>query len=405
LSKTEVQNILVVGVDTVSIANSARDAGYKIYAADYFGDVDLRSICNGCEAIVEQKRGKSCGKMGSEFKPETFLKMTKSLIEKYEIDAILLSSGLDDFSNVLYELNDMVPVLGNCPKVIEKARKEPGFFKELGCLGIVHPETSTVENIDGARAAAVQIGYPVIVKPVGGFGGAGIRIARDTGEIEEAFLEVSLIGKNVLVQEFIDGIHASVTFLVANKDVKVLAINEQLLGLRFLFQQEPFGYCGNITPLYFANSIFERCERIAEKIASHFNLKGSNGIDLVISREGTPYVVEVNPRFQATLECVERVVGMNLVQSHIDACLHSRLPIMKRKPSTFCTRLILYTPERIIAPDLTVFPEARDVPFPGVIIERGEPLCSIIAEGKGRIFSFEKAKRSAKSIYNLLHSA
>ena len=405
MSKTEIQNLLVVGIDTVSIANSAKRAGYKIYAADYFCDVDLQRVCSGCKSIIEQKRGKSCGRMKSKFKPEAFLEITKTLLQKYEIDAILLSSGLDDFSDVLYGLNDLVPILGDSPEVIERIRKKPRFFKELKCLGIAHPETTIVKDTDEAKAAADKIGYPVVVKPVRGFGGVGIRTAWNSKEIEEAFFEASLAGKDVLVQKFIDGVHASVSFLVADKDIKVLTLNEQMLGLRFLFQQEPFGYCGNIVPLYFTDLVFEKCKSIAEKIALHFGLTGSNGIDLVISKEGTPYVVEVNPRFQGTLECVERVLGINLVESHINACLHDFLPTIKEKASTFCTRLILHAPECIIAPNLTIFPEVRDVPLPGIIIEKGEPLCSITTEGNSRLSSLRKAKIVAKKIYGMLHPA
>lgn len=405
MSKTEIQNLLVVGIDTVSIAKSAKKAGYEIYAVDYFGDVDLRRVCSECISIIEQRCGKSCGKMKSKFKPKAFLKMTKSLLQKCEMDAILLSSGLDDHFGVLYELDDLSPILGNSPKVIEKVREKPGFFKELKRLGIAYPETMIVNDIEKAKAAAVKIGYPVVVKPIRGFGGVGIRIARSSQELGRVFFEVSLVSKNVLVQKFIDGIHASASFLVADKSVKVLTINEQLLGLRFLFQQEPLGYCGNIVPLYFASSIFEKCNHIAEKIALHFGLDGSNGIDLVISKEGIPYVVEVNPRFQGTLECIEKVLEINLVKSHINACLHGSLPTIREKTSSYCTRLILYAPKRIRAPNLTVFREVRDVPLPGTIIEEGEPLCSIITEGMNRDFSFQKAKKLAESIYDMLHTA
>ena len=389
----------------VSVAKSAKEAGYRIYAADYFGDIDLRHICSGCQAIIKQKRGKSCGKIESEFRPEAFLEMTKSLLERHQIDAILLSSGLDDFSDALRGLNDLVPILGNSPEVIEKVRKKPGFFEELKSLRLAHPETIIVKDVDEAKAAAAEIRYPVVIKPVTGFGGVGIRTAHDSKEIERAFSEASLVSKDLLVQEFINGTHASVSFLATDKNVKILTINEQMLGIHYLSQQEPFGYCGNIVPLHFANSILESCKRVTGKISSHFGLKGSNGIDLVISEDGTPYVMEVNPRFQGTLECVERVLGMNLVKSHIDACLHDPLPTIRERISTFCTRLILYAPERIVAPDLTVFPEVRDVPLPRAIIEKREPLCSIITAGKNRELSFQKGKKLAQSIYGMAHPA
>lgn len=404
MPEPSIQNLLVVGIDTVSIANSAKKAGYKIYAADYFGDMDLRCVCSGFKAIIKQKRGKSCGRMESKFKPEAFLKIANSISEKYKIDAILLSSGLDDDFNILYELNDLAPILGNSPRVIERVRKKPRFFKELKRLGIAHPETAIVKDIDEAKSSAARIGYPVVVKPVRGFGGDSIRTARNFKELERAF-KISFVSEEILVQKFINGLHASISLLATTKDVKTLTINEQLLGLHFLFQQEPFGYCGNIVPLYVADSIFKRCKHITEKIASHFGLQGSNGIDLVISKEGTPYVVEVNPRLQGTLECVEGVIGINVVESHVNACLHGSLPTIKERTSTFCTRLILYSPKRIIAPDLVAFREVRDVPLPECIIEKGEPICSIITEGKNRNFSFQKARKLVKSIYNMVHSA
>jgi hypothetical protein len=405
LSKSEIQNLLVVGTDTVSIANSAKKAGFKIYAVDYFGDIDLRRVCSGFKAIIKQKPRKSCGRIASKFKPETFSKMARSLSEKYKIDAILLSSGLDDDFSVLNELNDLAPILGNHPRVIEKVRKKPRFFKELKLLGIDYPDTAIVKDICEAKVAAAKMGYPVVVKPAKGFGGANIRTARNSKALERAFFEISFVNEEILIQKFIDGLHASISLLATAKDVKILTLNEQLLGLHFLFQQEPLGYCGNIVPSHASNPIFKRCKRIAEKIALHFGLQGSNGIDLVVSKEGRPYVVEVNPRFQGSLECVERVLGINLVKSHVNACLYTLLPNINKKTSTFCTRLILYSPKRVIAPDLANLREVRDVPLPQSIIEKGEPICSIITEGKNQNFSLLKAKKLARAIYSMLYSA
>lgn len=49
-------------------------------------------------------------------------------------------------------------------------------------------------------------------------------------------------------------------------------------------------------------------------------------------------------------------------------------------------------------PDLTIFREVRDIPFPKTMIEKGEPLCSIVTEKSSRDDSLQKAKKIAKAI-------
>jgi len=404
LPTTEIQNLLVVGVDTASIANSAKEAGYKIHAADYFGDMDLRRVCSKCESIIQQEPGRSCGKFESKFKPEAFVQMTRQLLKKAEIDVVLLSSGLDDHFDVLEELNDLVPILGNNPEIIKRVRKKPEFFEELKHLGIQYPETTFVKDIKEAKIAAAEIGYPVMTKPSRGFGGANIRKVRNSKELEQAFKHISSSRNEVLIQKFIDGIHASASLIASHIAVETLTINEQLIGLPYIFQQEPFGYCGSVVPLRLTSSVFEECKRVAEKVALHFSLKGSNGVDFVISKGNTPYVVEVNPRFQGTLECVQRVLGINLVTAHINACVYNHLPTIVNS-SNYCTRLILYAPARVVAPDLTSFVEVRDIPLPNTIIEKSEPLCSIIVAENNQRSSLERAKKLAKKIYKMLRPA
>ncbi len=405
LEKAELQNLLIVGVDTVFVAVSAKNVGYEVYAADYFGDVDLQRVCHDFIAVIEQQEGKSCGRIMLNFKPEAFLEMAKILIKRHDIDAILLASGLDDYFDILYELNSLVPIIGNNPNVFKGVREKPKFFDELETLGIPHPETEVVKDLFEAKESASRIGFPVVLKPTKSFGGANVRLVKSQEELEKVFLSVSQTDESVVIQKFVEGVHASLSILAGGNSVKVLSVNEQLLGLPSVFQHEPFGYCGNIVPLRVDGAIFEKCEDVAEKIVSHFSLKGSNGIDIVISKCGVPYAIEVNPRFQGTLGCVEKVLGINLVESHINACLYEELPTLRKSASKFCTRLILYAPKRVFAPNLAILKEAWDIPLPNSIVEEGEPLCSVLAEGKSRDSSLGKAERLANFIYSKLCEA
>jgi hypothetical protein len=387
-----------MGIDVVSLAVSARRAGYQVYAVDYFGDQDLRRVCRESRSIIKQRIGETCGRVGTGFSPETLLQLTKDLLRENKIDAALLSSGLDDSPGVLSELNDLVPILGNPPNVIRRVRDKMKFFRELKRLGIPHPETTIAEDLEEAKKKSKDIGYPVVVKPSSGFGGAGIRKAQSLQELEQTFREVSSWNEKVLIQEHISGTPASASLISSTDRAMVLTLNEQLLGMREVGQREPFGYCGNVVPLSATAAITGACKSVVEKVVLHFGLVGSNGVDLVISEEGVPYVMEVNPRFQGTLECVERVLRTNIVRAHVEACVQGILPTVTKKTSIFCVRLILFAPQRSITPDLSTFEEVMDIPLPGVIIEEGEPVCSIVIEETSRDSSLGKARKIIESI-------
>jgi hypothetical protein len=73
-----------------------------------------------------------------------------------------------------------------------------------------------------------------------------------------------------------------------------------------------------------------------------------------------------------------------------------------KKAASFSIRVILYAPRRIISPNLTRRMGLRDIPIPGSIIERGEPLCSIVVSGRSREIIFRRAFEKVDSIYRLV---
>lgn len=393
-------SLLLVGIDLVGLTISAKRAGHRVLAADYFGDYDLQSICDSHSSVIKQCSGLSSGRIGDRYDASDFVQLAESMAEEEQICGILLSSGLDDEIDVLRELDRIAPILGNSPEVISAVRDREGFFKELEWLNVPHPHTEFVFDLEEAKGRAGDIGYPVVLKPTESFAGSGIRLVEDAHSLEEEFTRLAKWSrKGVLIQEHVDGVHASLSIISASKDARVLTINEQLLGKSELHQTEPFGYCGNIVPLDVASSVQAHCEEISSRISRGFNLSGSNGVDLVISEDDIPHVIEVNPRFQGTLECVERALGVNLVQLHLQACMKGALPRKIAEPEEYWSRLILYAPLEAVAPDLTGWVEVRDIPVPGSLVGEGEPLCSVISRGESREASLENARKNADSIY------
>jgi len=399
---SEKLNLLAIGLDVTPLVASINRAGYNAYSVDYFGDSDVKRLCKESFSIITQIEGKSCGRLEDDFNPEKLLQLFHKMLKIHRIDGVLLASGLEDFPNILLSINDRVQFIGNNPSNISKVRHKVQFFQTLKRLGIPHPETELVEDLQGAKKKAKDIGYPIIIKPEKGFGGIGVRKVSDHKHLTSIFKRYFPIDQRILIQEFIPGKAVSASLISTGEKVLTLTVNEQLLGMSSLGQREGFGYCGNIVPLASSNELRERCRAVAERVISTYKLIGSNGVDFVVSDEGIPKVVEVNPRFQGTLECVERVLGINVVQAHLDACNLRVLPEIKIIPGSYYTRLILFALMRSKVSDLKIHKETRDIPIPRVIIEGGEPLCSVIMEGSSREDSLSHANSVAKTIYQSL---
>lgn len=401
LKQTRLQNLLVIGIDAAALAVSARRAEYTVDTVDFFGDQDTRRVSRESLSVITQKPGKSCGLVRLDCSPDKLLSLAKKLHASHKIDGALLASGLDDSPQVLEELNDLIPIVGNPIETIRKVRDKPRFFHELNRLAIPHPETTLVRSLEEGKQAAKDINYPVITKPTASSGGTDIRKANNREELTKAYKQTAISSQEVLIQEFVAGDHASLSLLASrNGDVRVLTLNEQLLGMQELHPGEPFEYCGNIVPAPVDDNTVRACSILGEKIATYFKLAGSNGVDIVVS-EGVPNVIEVNPRFQGTIECVERVLRTSLVDAHIDACLGKSLPPPgpTQNFNRCCVRFILHAQERSVIPDLSDVHEVRDAPIPRAIVEKGEPLCSLVVERKTRASALEKAKALTRRVY------
>ncbi|MEM3041024.1 MAG: ATP-grasp domain-containing protein, partial [Nitrososphaerota archaeon] len=176
---------------------------------------------------------------------------------------------------------------------------------------------------------------------------------------------------------------------------------KQLIGIRQLGAPTCFTYCGNITPLKAPPTTLKLCKLICSEVSNTFGLVGSNGVDFVLDSSGKPWILEVNPRFQATIECVEKMLGINLVEAHIAACEGSLITPPSVSQGYF-TRVILYAKRRCSVPDLSILYGVRDIPIPGVIVEKGEPVCSVFTTGQTETESIDKAIKCTRKIYRLL---
>lgn len=395
--------ILVVGSNSRPIAVSAKRMGLMVYVVDYWGDQDLRNVADDFEAIATYGLG--------EHPTESEAPLSRKLVElafklskkHKDIDYILVDSGLDDYPDLWKSLGEIAPILGNEPRAVQKVRDRIGFLRHARRIGIGSPPTERISDIEDAVSVANKFQYPVILRPYATSGGFRLKLAKDDNELKNAWEGISIDQReSAYIQKYVDGkLDVSVSLLGDGEKCVSVTANEQLIGLKELGVRARFSYCGNIVPLEAEKDIITSILQASLRLGEDFRLVGSNGFDFVISPEGTPIIMECNPRFQGTLECIEAVSGLNLVEEHIKACSGD----LRTDPILIngcAVKLILFARQAGRVPDLTEIGYLVDIPPSDAIVEKGEPICTVQLWDNTRDVAAKRAYEIAERVYSML---
>jgi D-alanine-D-alanine ligase len=140
----------------------------------------------------------------------------------------------------------------------------------------------------------LKTGFPLpwVVKPVSEGSSIGVEIVKSAESLKGVMNKAFSYGDKVIVERFIDG-----------REVQIGILNDKVLGgvevrpsLEFYNYEAKYtaGLTEYILPPKLGRKIYERAKRVA--ISAHIALgcSGATRVDLIIDREGNPYVLEVN---------------------------------------------------------------------------------------------------------------
>jgi uncharacterized protein len=183
--------------------------------------------------------------------------------------------------------------------------------------------------------------------------------------------------------------------------------------LRQLIGEEPFGasgyrYCGNIlVGAREDDDVANRACALAGAVCEEFGLVGVNGIDFV-AKGGIPYAVEVNPRWCASMELVERAFGLSVFGAHAAACRDGALPdfdlAQARRPGAV-GKAVIFARGDIVVGDTRAWladADVRDVPHAGARIRAGRPVCTVFATARDEVECHASLVRHAARVYSQL---
>jgi len=367
------RNVLVIGFSTRNVVCSGCRAGYNMYAIDAFCDQDMLRCASSAKKLETQGRFNSnCVEPA----------MLSEMIESFgvDFDAIIPASGFE----TLELPESRFPVLHNDPSAMKQVSDKSRFAKLLGTIGLPHPRTYSYREIQDAR-------FPLMVKPACAGGGIFNRVLYDLEELDNYMLsledaQISLKKEELVFQDYLSGTPASVSVISTQDRTRTVAVNEQLIGVPWLTGL-PFAYCGNVTP--FITPYANQMENIAEELIYLLGLIGSIGVDFIVTDNG-PVVIEVNARFQGSMDTVELATGSNIFQEHMQAFEGSIDQEKAKKPvyRQYAARAVMYADQRRVVTEHAVAgilaKRTADVPNRGDIVGENEPITSVISTGSTR---------------------
>ncbi|WP_349827976.1 carbamoyl-phosphate synthase large subunit [Brevibacterium litoralis] len=206
-----------------------------------------------------------------------------------------------------------VPVLGTQPEAIDLAEDRGEFGRVLDEAGLLAPKHGTATTYAEAQAIALEIGYPVLVRPSYVLGGRGMQIVYDTEQLfdyMESATEVSA-DRPVLVDRFLeDAVEIDVDALYDGEEIYIGGIMEHI--------EEAGIHSGDsacvLPSITLGSGVLDRVRTATEAIARGTNVRGLLNMQFAVAAD-VLYVIEANPRASRTVPFVSKATGRQLAKA------------------------------------------------------------------------------------------
>ncbi|MBL9056962.1 MAG: carbamoyl-phosphate synthase large subunit, partial [Rhodobacteraceae bacterium] len=205
-------------------------------------------------------------------------------------------------ANALHE--EGIPILGTTPDAIDLAEDRERFQRLLQDLDLKQPHNGTARSRDEAFAVAATVGYPLVIRPSFVLGGRAMEIVRDDAQLERYIATaVQVSGDSpVLLDSYLSGaIEVDVDALCDGDTVHVAGIMEHI--------EEAGVHSGDsaccLPPHSLTPETIVELKRQTVEMARALHVVGLMNVQFAI-KDGTIYVLEVNPRASRTVPFVAK---------------------------------------------------------------------------------------------------
>src|ERR1700729_1105219 len=186
-----------------------------------------------------------------------------------------------------------VPIIGTTPDMIDAAEDRERFQKLLHKLKLRQPPNRTARTEANALKLALEIGYPLVVRPSYVLGGRAMEIVHEQRDLERYMREAVKVSHDspVLLDRFLnDAIECDVDCISDGVDVFIGGVMEHI--------EQAGVHSGDsscsLPPNGLSAEIQDELRAQTRKLAKALNVVGLMNIQFAI-QSGVIYILEVNP--------------------------------------------------------------------------------------------------------------
>ncbi len=232
------------------------------------------------------------------------------------------------------EEHDLV-FIGPSADVMERVGDKARAKAEMRAAGVpLVPGTEGAAGPDAARAAAEELGFPVLLKAAAGGGGRGMRRVEDPAELASLYERASAeaqaaFGDGTLYVEKViaPARHVEIQ-VICDRHGGVLTCGERECSIQRrhqkLIEETP-------SPALDAE-LREEMEAAAERACRHLGYRNAGTFEFLVGPDGSFSFIEVNTRLQVEHPVTEAVTGLDLVRLQVRVASGEPLPLTGRAP-------------------------------------------------------------------------
>ncbi len=364
-------DLIILGASARAAAESGLRAGMRPWCADLFADRDLAAICPVMRCRWE------CY-------PSGLLELLDAAALPPEAP-VLFTGAIENHTALVDAIAARRPLAGSNAAAMRSVRDPVALTAVKPHTGLRPCQVYQAES----RPDAAQAGR-TLIKPLRSTGGHDIRAWKPGERVDD----------DHYLQEFVEGRPVSSVFRADGDATVLVGVTEQIIGDPE-FGADGYRYCGSIGPLPLAPRQEDALKHLGRQLAEAHQLRGLFGVDAILDSAGDLRPVEVNPRYTASVEILERATGSGALAPRLGAFGPAPTGAVAPETVSHAKAIVFARRETRVGDLYGVFDRESiaDIPAAGQVVETGFPICTLLSRGPDQASCMRSVRAMAARLY------